>query len=149
MAVRVLLLLGILLFCVAVAEVSSTLKKEDDGDGVQHAGVGQAHTYLTVFELQFQLLNILKCLHILVSIKLSDTPLSVFCILAFWVFPVDCGGLCKQRCSLHSRPNLCNRACGTCCVRCKCVPPGTAGNRELCGSCYTDMTTHGNRTKCP
>nr|POF15735.1 snakin-2 [Quercus suber] len=62
---------------------------------------------------------------------------------------IDCGGLCKQRCSLHSRPNLCNRACGTCCVRCKCVPPGTAGNRELCGTCYTDMTTHGNKTKCP
>ncbi|KAE8124166.1 hypothetical protein FH972_019073 [Carpinus fangiana] len=62
---------------------------------------------------------------------------------------VDCGGLCKQRCSLHSRPNVCNRACGTCCVRCKCVPPGTAGNREMCGACYTDMTTHGNRTKCP
>ncbi|GMY24871.1 snakin-2-like, partial [Fagus crenata] len=60
-----------------------------------------------------------------------------------------CGGLCKQRCSLHSRPNLCNRACGTCCVRCKCVPPGTAGNRELCGACYTEMTTHGNKTKCP
>lgn len=77
------------------------------------------------------------------------SELSVFCILVFWVLAVDCGGLCKQRCSLHSRPNLCNRACGTCCVRCKCVPPGTAGNRELCGSCYTDMTTHGNRTKCP
>ncbi|KAI4336097.1 hypothetical protein L6164_014668 [Bauhinia variegata] len=62
---------------------------------------------------------------------------------------VDCGGLCKARCSVHSRPNLCKRACGTCCVRCKCVPPGTSGNRELCGTCYTDMTTHGNRTKCP
>ncbi|CAK9137829.1 unnamed protein product [Ilex paraguariensis] len=62
---------------------------------------------------------------------------------------MDCGGLCKDRCSLHSRPNLCKRACGTCCVRCKCVPPGTSGNRELCGTCYTDMTTHGNRTKCP
>ncbi|KAK6922144.1 Gibberellin regulated protein [Dillenia turbinata] len=62
---------------------------------------------------------------------------------------LDCGGLCKNRCSLHSRPNLCNRACGTCCFRCKCVPPGTSGNREACGSCYTDMTTHGNRTKCP
>ncbi|KAI5569149.1 hypothetical protein POPTR_012G076700v4 [Populus trichocarpa] len=62
---------------------------------------------------------------------------------------IDCGGLCKQRCSLHSRPNLCNRACGTCCVRCKCVPPGTSGNREVCGTCYTDMTTHGNKTKCP
>ncbi|CAL5327210.1 unnamed protein product [Camellia sinensis] len=61
----------------------------------------------------------------------------------------DCGGLCKQRCSLHSRPNVCTRACGTCCVRCKCVPPGTSGNREMCGKCYTDMTTHGNKTKCP
>ncbi|KAK9935557.1 hypothetical protein M0R45_022656 [Rubus argutus] len=62
---------------------------------------------------------------------------------------IDCDGLCKARCSLHSRPNRCNRACGTCCVRCKCVPPGTAGNREVCGTCYTDMTTHGNRLKCP
>ncbi|RDX83463.1 Snakin-2 [Mucuna pruriens] len=62
---------------------------------------------------------------------------------------IDCGGLCKSRCSAHSRPNLCNRACGTCCVRCKCVPPGTSGNRELCGTCYTDMTTHANKTKCP
>ncbi|KAJ6676727.1 EXTENSIN PROLINE-RICH PROTEIN [Salix viminalis] len=62
---------------------------------------------------------------------------------------IDCGGLCNQRCSLHSRPNVCTRACGTCCVRCKCVPPGTSGNREVCGTCYTDMTTHGNKTKCP
>ncbi|TKY73466.1 Snakin-2 protein [Spatholobus suberectus] len=62
---------------------------------------------------------------------------------------IDCGGLCKTRCSAHSRPNLCSRACGTCCVRCKCVPPGTSGNRELCGTCYTDMTTHANKTKCP
>ncbi|XP_020228023.1 gibberellin-regulated protein 11 [Cajanus cajan] len=62
---------------------------------------------------------------------------------------IDCGELCKSRCSAHSRPNVCHRACGTCCVRCKCVPPGTSGNRELCGACYTDMTTHGNRTKCP
>ncbi|KAK7286506.1 hypothetical protein RJT34_21548 [Clitoria ternatea] len=56
---------------------------------------------------------------------------------------IDCGGLCKSRCCMHSRPNLCQRACGTCCVRCKCVPPGTSGNRELCGTCHTDMTTHG------
>ncbi|KAI5679150.1 hypothetical protein M9H77_10100 [Catharanthus roseus] len=62
---------------------------------------------------------------------------------------MDCEGLCKVRCSLHSRPNVCTRACGTCCYRCKCVPPGTAGNREFCGKCYTDMTTHGNKTKCP
>lgn len=62
---------------------------------------------------------------------------------------IDCGGLCKNRCSLHSRQNVCLRACGTCCVRCKCVPPGTSGNRQVCGKCYTDMTTHANKTKCP
>ncbi|KAL1808331.1 hypothetical protein ACET3Z_025321 [Daucus carota] len=62
---------------------------------------------------------------------------------------VDCQGLCKVRCGAHSRPNVCTRACGTCCARCKCVPPGTYGNRQACGKCYTEMTTHGNRPKCP
>ncbi|XP_076920852.1 snakin-2-like [Bidens hawaiensis] len=62
---------------------------------------------------------------------------------------VDCGGLCAIRCGKHSRPNVCTRACGTCCQRCKCVPPGTHGNREVCGRCYTDMLTHGNKPKCP
>ncbi|XP_020202286.1 gibberellin-regulated protein 1 [Cajanus cajan] len=62
---------------------------------------------------------------------------------------VDCGVRCRVRCSLHSRPKICTRACGTCCFRCKCVPPGTYGNREVCGKCYTDMTTHGNKLKCP
>ncbi|XP_058113269.1 snakin-2-like [Magnolia sinica] len=61
----------------------------------------------------------------------------------------ECPRLCVDRCKLNSRPRHCKRVCGTCCQRCKCVPPGTAGNRELCGKCYTDMTTHGNRTKCP
>ncbi|XP_073036669.1 uncharacterized protein [Primulina eburnea] len=62
---------------------------------------------------------------------------------------IHCDELCKTRCSLNSRPNLCTRACGTCCARCNCVPPGTFGNREMCGTCYTDMTTHHNKTKCP
>ncbi|XP_010913494.1 cypmaclein [Elaeis guineensis] len=62
---------------------------------------------------------------------------------------LDCTGLCGVRCGRHSRPNVCLRACGTCCFRCKCVPPGTSGNREMCGTCYTNMTTHNNRTKCP
>nr|GEV56949.1 hypothetical protein [Tanacetum cinerariifolium] len=62
---------------------------------------------------------------------------------------VDCGNACAIRCGKHSRPNVCTRACGTCCQRCKCVPPGTHGNREMCGSCYTDMLTHGNKPKCP
>ncbi|KAI3729052.1 hypothetical protein L6452_17699 [Arctium lappa] len=62
---------------------------------------------------------------------------------------VDCRGLCAIRCGRHSRPNVCTRACGTCCQRCNCVPPGTHGNREMCGRCYTDMLTHGNKPKCP
>ncbi|GJN27343.1 hypothetical protein PR202_gb15359 [Eleusine coracana subsp. coracana] len=61
----------------------------------------------------------------------------------------DCGGACDVRCGLHSRKNVCSRACLKCCSVCRCVPAGTVGNRETCGKCYTDWTTHGNRTKCP
>ncbi|XP_024039432.1 gibberellin-regulated protein 14-like [Citrus clementina] len=57
----------------------------------------------------------------------------------------DCIPLCAARCKAHSRPNIFGRACTTCCVRCKCVPPGTYGNREKCGKCYTG----GNKPKCP
>uniref|UniRef100_A0A452Z6S8 Gibberellin regulated protein n=3 Tax=Triticinae TaxID=1648030 RepID=A0A452Z6S8_AEGTS len=61
---------------------------------------------------------------------------------------VDCGSACSYRCSKSSRPNLCNRACNTCCRRCDCVPPGTAGNEDVC-PCYAHMTTHDGRHKCP
>ncbi|KAM3291868.1 snakin-2 [Capsicum chacoense] len=61
---------------------------------------------------------------------------------------IDCGGKCSARCRLSSRPRLCKRACGTCCARCNCVPPGTSGNTQTC-PCYANMTTHGNRRKCP
>ncbi|KAK8945216.1 hypothetical protein KSP39_PZI007881 [Platanthera zijinensis] len=60
----------------------------------------------------------------------------------------DCGGACKFRCSKSSRSNLCRRACGTCCVRCNCVPPGTYGNHNTC-PCYAALTTHGGIPKCP
>ncbi|XP_041018755.1 snakin-2-like [Juglans microcarpa x Juglans regia] len=61
---------------------------------------------------------------------------------------IDCGGACNARCQLSSRPNLCKRACGTCCSRCNCVPPGTSGNQDVC-PCYANMTTRGNKRKCP
>ncbi|KAF9619183.1 hypothetical protein IFM89_005737 [Coptis chinensis] len=61
---------------------------------------------------------------------------------------IDCKAACTARCRLSSRPNLCHRACGTCCFRCSCVPPGTSGNQEVC-PCYANMTTHGGRRKCP
>ncbi|KAL2575050.1 hypothetical protein AAZV13_17G224700 [Glycine max] len=61
---------------------------------------------------------------------------------------IDCNGACAARCRLSSRPRLCQRACGTCCRRCNCVPPGTAGNQEVC-PCYASLTTHGGKRKCP
>uniref|UniRef100_A0A453C5W7 Uncharacterized protein n=1 Tax=Aegilops tauschii subsp. strangulata TaxID=200361 RepID=A0A453C5W7_AEGTS len=65
------------------------------------------------------------------------------------VMYADCGWACNLRCSANSRPKLCSRACLKCCSVCRCVPAGTAGNKETCGKCYTDWTTHGNKTKCP
>ncbi|PON70732.1 Gibberellin regulated protein [Parasponia andersonii] len=61
---------------------------------------------------------------------------------------IDCDGACEARCEKSSRPRLCKRACGTCCERCDCVPPGTSGNYDAC-PCYANMTTHGGRHKCP
>ncbi|KAG5543023.1 hypothetical protein RHGRI_015944 [Rhododendron griersonianum] len=61
---------------------------------------------------------------------------------------IDCAAACSGRCRLSSRQRLCNRACGTCCQRCNCVPPGTSGNTEVC-PCYASLTTHGGRKKCP
>nr|AZC11028.1 GASA [Hosta ventricosa] len=64
------------------------------------------------------------------------------------VTALNCGGACVIRCSKSSRPNLCKRACGTCCARCKCVPPGTYGNYDSC-PCYAALTTRGGAHKCP
>ncbi|XP_021902437.1 gibberellin-regulated protein 1-like [Carica papaya] len=61
---------------------------------------------------------------------------------------IDCDAACESRCQLSSRPHLCMRACGTCCARCDCVPPGTYGNYDAC-PCYANMTTHEGRHKCP
>ncbi|KAK7376718.1 hypothetical protein VNO80_02132 [Phaseolus coccineus] len=61
---------------------------------------------------------------------------------------IDCNGACGARCRLSSRPRLCQRACGTCCRRCNCVPPGTSGNQEMC-PCYASLTTRGGKRKCP
>ncbi|TJX41716.1 hypothetical protein E8P77_31605 [Soehngenia saccharolytica] len=61
---------------------------------------------------------------------------------------IDCKAACGERCKAASLNDRCMRACGTCCTRCKCVPPGTYGNKELC-PCYANMKTHGNKPKCP
>ncbi|KAM0945263.1 putative gibberellin regulated protein [Dioscorea sansibarensis] len=62
---------------------------------------------------------------------------------------INCGEACKVRCSKSWKPKMCKRACGTCCARCSCVPPGTSVyTRGMC-PCYAKMTTHGGRLKCP
>ncbi|KAH9603157.1 hypothetical protein KSS87_018603 [Heliosperma pusillum] len=61
---------------------------------------------------------------------------------------IDCAAACSVRCSATKRPNLCIRACGSCCRDCNCVPPGTSGNYEAC-ACYANKTTHRDARKCP
>nr|XP_017251299.1 PREDICTED: gibberellin-regulated protein 11-like [Daucus carota subsp. sativus] len=61
---------------------------------------------------------------------------------------INCTASCDTRCSETKRPNLCKRACGSCCGKCKCVPPGTSGNYEAC-PCYFNLKTHNNTRKCP
>ncbi|GLJ24071.1 hypothetical protein SUGI_0459070 [Cryptomeria japonica] len=61
---------------------------------------------------------------------------------------IDCKAACTGRCKAASLKNRCLRACGTCCARCNCVPPGTYGNKQLC-PCYANLKTHDNKPKCP
>ncbi|KAL2539517.1 Uncharacterized protein Adt_00495 [Abeliophyllum distichum] len=139
MAVRVTLAVLLLLF--SIAKVSCDLKNDDEISHVSQA----LHVFTRGAERRIMhdiVLGISKYFNKGLPLPLAPAP-------SPHPGHIDCDGLCNHRCSLHSRPNLCLRACGTCCVRCKCVPPGTFGNRELCGKCYTGMTTHHNKTKCP
>ncbi|OAY79568.1 Snakin-1 [Ananas comosus] len=55
------------------------------------------------------------------------------------------------RCSKASEQERCLKYCGLCCEECRCVPPGTYGNKDRC-PCYRDkFTGHGRRRrpKCP
>ncbi|OAY57542.1 snakin-2 [Manihot esculenta] len=61
---------------------------------------------------------------------------------------IDCGVACEGRCKMSKRPRLCKRACGSCCAKCNCVPPGTYGNLEFC-PCYANLTTRQQLRKCP
>ncbi|KAK9129524.1 hypothetical protein Sjap_010011 [Stephania japonica] len=85
----------------------------------------------------------LLCLHLVEPRLFNDQIISLYTYMH-----ADCGAACTARCRLSSRPRLCMRACGTCCARCNCVPPGTSGNYDAC-ACYANMTTHGGRRKCP
>ncbi|KAH7439880.1 hypothetical protein KP509_04G080000 [Ceratopteris richardii] len=62
---------------------------------------------------------------------------------------VDCESKCQYRCSKSSRWKICYRDCVACCRACDgCVPPGTAGNREVC-PCYANLKNSKGTGKCP
>ncbi|XP_039171107.1 snakin-2 isoform X2 [Eucalyptus grandis] len=93
------------------------------------------------------LLLALLVLHLLVEAA-DATEVSADSVESSATKKIDCGVACAARCRLASRQKMCKRACGTCCARCNCVPPGTSGNEDVC-PCYATMTTHGDRHKCP
>ncbi|XP_059637159.1 peamaclein-like [Cornus florida] len=59
-----------------------------------------------------------------------------------------CDSKCGVRCSKASVQDRCLKYCGICCEQCKCVPPGTYGNKDKC-PCYRDMKNSKGKPKCP
>ncbi|PHT63579.1 Protein GAST1 [Capsicum annuum] len=59
-----------------------------------------------------------------------------------------CGVACHHRCSATSHKKTCLFYCNKCCQWCKCVPPGTNGNKGCC-SCYNNWHTKRGGPKCP
>ncbi|XP_062156691.1 peamaclein-like [Alnus glutinosa] len=62
--------------------------------------------------------------------------------------PSFCDSKCGARCANAGVKDRCLRYCGICCQQCKCVPPGTYGNKSEC-PCYRDMLNSKGQSKCP
>ncbi|WOG99628.1 hypothetical protein DCAR_0518981 [Daucus carota subsp. sativus] len=104
--------------------------------------------------------NVLRCFHkssmsvYILSLLVLVLTLMYCCIKikansrSTNIYTINCTASCDTRCSETKRPNLCKRACGSCCGKCNCVPPGTSGNYEAC-PCYFNLKTHNNTRKCP
>ncbi|XP_024515710.1 peamaclein [Selaginella moellendorffii] len=61
---------------------------------------------------------------------------------------LNCAAACDYRCSKAGLHKRCLKYCNICCGKCQCVPPGTAGNREVC-PCYNEMKNSRGGHKCP
>nr|C0HLQ0.1 RecName: Full=Cypmaclein; AltName: Allergen=Jun a 7 [Juniperus ashei] len=61
---------------------------------------------------------------------------------------IDCDKECNRRCSKASAHDRCLKYCGICCKKCHCVPPGTAGNEDVC-PCYANLKNSKGGHKCP
>ncbi|XP_021751242.1 peamaclein-like [Chenopodium quinoa] len=59
-----------------------------------------------------------------------------------------CASKCNARCSKAGVKDRCLKYCNICCMKCKCVPSGTYGNKHEC-PCYRDMKNNKNKPKCP
>ncbi|KAL4203184.1 hypothetical protein AMTRI_Chr01g126640 [Amborella trichopoda] len=60
----------------------------------------------------------------------------------------ECPRACSYRCSETAYHKPCMLYCQKCCFKCKCVPPGTYGNKQLC-PCYANWKTKRGGPKCP
>ncbi|KAG0454484.1 hypothetical protein HPP92_023776 [Vanilla planifolia] len=105
-----------------------------------------SRAFLHSFILSFMMLHLLAAeLENTTDSQLAVAPyLSRMSLLT----TTGCNGECSRRCRWSSRHNLCMRACGSCCARCSCVPPGNWGDEELC-PCYNGLNIHGGHKKCP
>ncbi|KAK6129880.1 hypothetical protein DH2020_036398 [Rehmannia glutinosa] len=59
-----------------------------------------------------------------------------------------CDSKCEVRCSKASLKERCLKYCGICCEICRCVPPGTYGNKDSC-PCYKELKNSKGKPKCP
>eukprot|EP01018_Ginkgo_biloba_P038659 Gb_04075 [translate_table: standard] len=60
----------------------------------------------------------------------------------------ECPSACAYRCSKTSHRKPCMFFCQKCCSKCRCVPPGTYGHKEVC-PCYNNWKTKEGGPKCP
>ncbi|XP_010248044.1 PREDICTED: gibberellin-regulated protein 6-like [Nelumbo nucifera] len=60
----------------------------------------------------------------------------------------ECPGACTYRCSQTAYKKPCMFFCQKCCFKCRCVPPGTYGHKEVC-PCYNNWKTKRGGPKCP
>ncbi|CDP19133.1 unnamed protein product [Coffea canephora] len=60
----------------------------------------------------------------------------------------ECPGACTYRCSKTAYKKPCMFFCQKCCFKCRCVPPGTYGNKQVC-PCYNNWKTKRGGPKCP
>ncbi|XP_019199391.1 PREDICTED: protein GAST1-like [Ipomoea nil] len=60
----------------------------------------------------------------------------------------ECGDACTYRCSKTAYKKPCMFFCQKCCFKCRCVPPGTYGHKQVC-PCYNNWKTKRGGPKCP